>query len=58
MLSFTAHLHSIPVSINPAQVTHVTETLQGCVVHFSSGSSIHLANNYLEVVGTIAGHLK
>jgi hypothetical protein len=55
MIHLTSHLHSIPVAVNPALVTHVIESPQGCVVYFGE-KSIHVANNYLEVVGAIAGH--
>lgn len=57
MLNLTAHLHSVPVAVNPNQVTHVTETLQGCVIHFAGGGSVHVANNYLEVVGSLTGSM-
>lgn len=56
MINLTAHLHSIPVAVNPKLVTHITETLQGCVIHFTSGNSVHVANNYLEVVGSVSAH--
>ena len=55
MLHLTSHLHSIPVAVNPALVTHVIESPQGCVIHFGE-KSVHVANNYLEVVGSLASH--
>jgi len=57
MIHLTSHLHSIPVAINPALVTHVIESPQGCVIHFGE-KSIHVANNYLEVVGSLTAHQK
>lgn len=52
MIHLTSHLHSIPVAVNPNQVTHVIEAPQGCIIHFGE-KSIHVANNYLEVVGNL-----
>jgi hypothetical protein len=52
MILLTSHLGSTPVAINPLQVTYVKDATQGCVVYFN-GTSIHVANNYLEVVGSI-----
>lgn len=57
MIHLTSHLHSTPVAVNPALVTHVVETPQGCIVHFNE-KSIHVANNYLEVVGSLASHAR
>lgn len=53
MLNLTAHLHSTPVSINPLKVDYIVETPQGCVIYFGKDHSLHVANNYLEVVGLV-----
>lgn len=53
MLQLTTNLQSVPVAINPKMVTHVTNAPNGCKVYFTSGESIHVKNDYLEVVGQI-----
>ena len=58
MIHLTSHLSTTPLAINPAQVLYVKEApaQQGCVIYFSNEKPLHVANNYLEVVGAIAGH--
>lgn len=58
MIHLTSHTTSTPVTINPQQVLYVKEApaQQGCVIYFIS-EKLHVANNYLEVVGAIAGAL-
>lgn len=55
MIHLTSLLHSVPVAVNPMQVTHITEApdQKGCVIHFSGGTKLLVANNYLEVVGNV-----
>ena len=57
MIHLTSHLSSTPVAINPMQVLYVKEApaQQGCVIYFATEKPLHVANNYLEVVGSIAG---
>jgi hypothetical protein len=57
MIYLTSHLHSISVAINPKLVTYVSEAKTGCVVHFTSDSSIHVSNNYLEVIGLLNANM-
>lgn len=56
MINLTSHLHSIPVSINPHAVQYVVDAAQGCVIHFGKDSSLHVANNYLEVIGLLTAY--
>jgi len=45
-----------PVAINPHKVLFVKEApTAGCVIVFSDENRLHVKNNYLEVVGMIAG---
>lgn len=53
MIHLTSHLHSATVAINPLKVTYVVEAKQGCVIYFGKEDSLHVANNYLEVIGSI-----
>lgn len=53
MLHLTTNLQSVPVAINTKLVTHVSQAPTGCRVHLTSGESIHVKNDYLEVVGQI-----
>jgi uncharacterized protein YlzI (FlbEa/FlbD family) len=53
MLNLTTNLQSVPVAVNPKTVTHVTQAPSGATIHFTSGSSIHVKNDYLEVVGQL-----
>lgn len=57
MIQLTSQMHSVPVSINPMLVTFVVETPQGCVIHFGD-KSIHVVDNYLEVVGMLTAVTK
>lgn len=50
MIHLTSYLNSIPLSVNPALVAMVVEAKQGCIIHFSGDKSIHVANNYQEVI--------
>lgn len=53
MLQLTINLQSNPVAINPKLVTHVSQAPTGCRIHFTSGDSVHVKNDYLEVVGQL-----
>ena len=59
MIHLTSHLSTTPLSINPYQVLYVKEApaKQGCVIYFNNDKPLHVANNYLEVVGTISSAL-
>lgn len=53
MIQLTTNLQSVPVAINPKAVTHVTMAPTGCKLYFVSGDSVHVKNEYLEVVGQL-----
>jgi hypothetical protein len=53
MLQLTTNLQSVPVAINPVNVSHVTQLPTGCTIHFVGGSSVHVKNYYLDVVGQL-----
>lgn len=54
MIQFQLKINSASIAINPKTVTHVSDAgEQGCVVHYVSGHSSHLKNDYLSVVGIL-----
>jgi hypothetical protein len=60
MIHLTSHLSSTPLSINPHQVLYVKEApaQQGCVIYFNAEKPLHVANNYLEVIGSISAAIQ
>lgn len=54
MIQFQTKLQSTAVAVNPKMVTHVLDAKgNGCVIYFTSGDSVNVRNEYLEVVGLI-----
>ncbi len=54
MIQLQLKLNSNSVAVNPTQVTHVSDAKdQGCVIHFISGHSVHVKNEYLTVVALL-----
>ena len=47
------------VAVNPHQVTYVKEAPagNGCVIYFNGEKSIHVKNDYLEVISEIGNAL-
>jgi len=56
MIHLTTFQGSKAVAINPKQVLYVKEEAQGCSIVFDKEITLHVANNYLEVVGSISAH--
>ena len=54
MIYLTSNLHKRSVAINPKLVTYVTDVNGGgCILHFTDGKSIHVLDDYMEVVGKL-----
>ena len=53
MIHLTTYQGSKTVAINPTQILYIKEEAQGCSIVFEKEVVLHVANNYLEVVGTI-----
>lgn len=53
MIQLQTNLNSVSVAINPKLVTHVTQAPTGCKLYFVSGETVHVKNDYLEVVGIL-----
>ena len=54
MIRLTTHLNSTPVCVNPAAIHYVVESKQGCVIVFGKDDSLHVANNYSEVISLLS----
>lgn len=52
MIQLQVKLNDAYIAVNPAHVTHVTDAKDhGCIIHFSSGITVNVKNDYLSVVG-------
>lgn len=53
MIYLTTHGSKTSVAVNPSKILYVKEAANGCVIYFSSEKSIHVSDNYMEVVGKL-----
>ena len=57
MINFTTKINSVPVSVNPKLVTHVSlAPNNGAIIHFVGDKTIHVNETFLQVVGMLQGN--
>lgn len=59
MIKLQAWSSNTPIAVNPHQVTYVKEAPvgNGCVIYFVGEKSIHVKDDYLEVISSLANHI-
>ena len=59
MIKLQLWTSNTPIAVNPHQVTYVKEApaQNGCVIYFNGDKSVHVKNDYLEVMNSIANSL-
>lgn len=48
---------NVLIGVNPHQVLYVKEVQHGCVIYFANEKSLHVKNDYLEVLSALENAL-
>lgn len=57
MLKLQTWTSNVLIGVNPHQVIYVKEAPNGCVIYFANDKSLHVKNDYLEVLSALENAL-